>query len=201
MIAAQRLRKGSCGSPRGAARLAADALAAAPQPAGRAGTLVRADSAFYSHAPRRRAQGRRRVSRSPCGWTRRSKRAIATIDEDAWTTIKYTDAIYDETTGSWISKAEVAEIPFTAFVSTEEGRAGPRPADRPPHPRPQPRRQATARTTLFDTWRFHAFFTTTDPASWTRSPRTRPTAGTRRIVPSSLSPTVRRGRRSRRRCG
>jgi hypothetical protein len=29
----------------------------------------------------------------------------------------YTDAIYDETTGQWISRAEVAEIAFTAFAS------------------------------------------------------------------------------------
>jgi hypothetical protein len=51
VIAAQRLRKGSAGSPRGAARLAADALALIrrTQLAGR-DVLVRADSAFYSHA-------------------------------------------------------------------------------------------------------------------------------------------------------
>jgi hypothetical protein len=30
----------------------------------------------------------------------------------------------------------------------------------------------------FDTWRFHAFFTTTDPAVLDTVPRTRPTAGT-----------------------
>lgn len=47
VIVAQRLRKGSVGSPRGAARLASDALAlvARTQLAGR-GVLVRADSAF-----------------------------------------------------------------------------------------------------------------------------------------------------------
>src|SRR3954451_6257159 len=51
VIAAQRLRKGSVGSPRGAARLAADTLAliARSRLAGR-DVLVRADSAFYSHA-------------------------------------------------------------------------------------------------------------------------------------------------------
>src|SRR5215213_9727476 len=51
VIAAQRLRKGSVGSPRGAARLATDALALIrrSQLTGR-DVLVRADSAFYSHA-------------------------------------------------------------------------------------------------------------------------------------------------------
>jgi len=43
------------------------------------------------------------------------KRAIATISDDAWTTIQYTDAIRDETSGTWISSAEVAAMPFTAF--------------------------------------------------------------------------------------
>src|SRR5690606_16598286 len=51
VIAAQRLRKGSAGSGRGAARLATDTLALIrrSQLAGRS-VLVRADSAFYSHA-------------------------------------------------------------------------------------------------------------------------------------------------------
>jgi hypothetical protein len=37
--------------------------------------------------------------------------AITGIGEDAWTTVKYTDAVYDQTTGSRISKAQVAEFP------------------------------------------------------------------------------------------
>ena len=49
VIVAQRLRKGSCGSPRGAKRLVADALATVKKlrsgPAG-AQVLLRADSAF-----------------------------------------------------------------------------------------------------------------------------------------------------------
>src|SRR3954463_13658578 len=121
VIAAQRLRKGSVGSPRGAARLATDTLALIrrSQLAGR-DVLVRADSAFYSHALvvaalRAGADVSITVRMDPA-----VKRAIAAIDEDAWTTIKYTDAIYDQTTGSWISKAQVAEIPFTAFTSKKK---------------------------------------------------------------------------------
>ena len=40
------------------------------------------------------------------------KTAIATIPEDGWETIEYPNAIRDEVTGRWISKAEVAEVPF-----------------------------------------------------------------------------------------
>jgi hypothetical protein len=90
------------------------------------------------------------------------KRAITTIGEDAWTAIKYTDAIYDETTGAWISRAEVAEIPFTAFSSKTKtdqvpGRLIVR---RIPDLNPK---TSHGQETLFDTWRFHAFFTTTAP--------------------------------------
>src|SRR5680860_166472 len=49
VIVAQRLRKGSCGSPRGAARLVADALKTVAS-LSCAKPLMRADSAFYGSA-------------------------------------------------------------------------------------------------------------------------------------------------------
>jgi hypothetical protein len=42
---------------------------------------------------------------------------IAGIGDDAWTPIKYPKAVFDEPSGRWISRAEVAEIEFTAFTS------------------------------------------------------------------------------------
>ncbi len=48
----------------------------------------------------------------------KTRRAIAEIDEDAWTPIKYPNAVFDEQTGQWISDAEIAEVPYTAFTST-----------------------------------------------------------------------------------
>src|SRR3954447_5756454 len=163
VIAAQRLRKGSVGSSRGAARLATDTLALIGRSrlAGR-DVLVRADSAFYSHALvaavlKTGAEVSITVRMDPA-----VKRAIAAIAEDAWTTIKYTDAIYDQTTGSWISKAQVAEIPFTAFTSKKK-------ADQIPGrlivrriPELNPK-TSQGQQALFDTWHFHAFFTTTAP--------------------------------------
>ena len=94
------------------------------------------------------------------------KRAIASIDADesAWTPIEYTDAVYDEGTDTWISRAEVAEIPFTAFASQRKAHQipGRLVVRRIPDLRP-PQDQGQGQGTLFDIWRFHAFFTTTDP--------------------------------------
>jgi hypothetical protein len=91
------------------------------------------------------------------------KAAIAAIEPEAWQTIEYTDAVFDETTGRWISRAEVAEIPFTAFSGQKKadqvpGRLVVR---RIPDLNPE---ASHGQDTLFDLWRFHAFFTTTDPA-------------------------------------
>jgi hypothetical protein len=161
VIAAQRLRKGSAGSPRGAARLASDTLALLRRThlTGRE-VLVRADSAFYSHSL---AGAVRRAGHQVSVTVRLDpavKRAIATIGEDAWTAIRYTDAIYDEDTDRWISRAEVAEIPFTAFTSKKKSDqvTGRLVVRRIPDLNP---RKDHGQDTLFDTWRFHAFFTTT----------------------------------------
>src|SRR4051794_36349343 len=157
VIAAQRLRKGSVGSPRGAARLATDTLALIGRTrlAGR-DVLVRADSAFYSHAL---ATAVRKTGGQVSITVRMDpavKRAIAGIDSDAWATINYPDAIFDETTGSWISKAQVAEVAFTAFTSKKK-------ADQIPGrlivrriPELNPK-QGDGQDTLFQTWRFRAF--------------------------------------------
>jgi len=166
VIVAQRLRKGSCGSPRGAKRLVADALKTVRtlHPAD-VRPLLRADSAFYGAptvgaAVRAGAQVSVTVRLDP-----KVKAAITTIGEHAWTPIEYTDAIFDEVSGTWVSRAEVAEVPFTAFSSKKA-------TDRVPGRlvvRRIPdvnadKKKAAGQGTLFDTWRFHASFTTTDPA-------------------------------------
>jgi len=160
VIVAQRLRKGSCGSPRGAKRLVTDALTTVkrlrPHPAGTK-VLVRADSAFYGRGPvlaavRAGAQVSVTVRLDP-----RVRAAIAAIGDDAWQAIEYTNAVFDQTTGAWISTAEVAEIRFTAFAAQKKTDQVPgrlvvrRIPDLNPH---------LGQATLFETWRFHAFFTT-----------------------------------------
>ncbi len=91
------------------------------------------------------------------------KAAITTIADDAWTPIEYTDAVFDEPTSTWVSRAEVAEIPFTAFTSKKKAEQVPGRlvVRRIPDLNPSAK---NGQATLFDTWRFHAFFTTTDPA-------------------------------------
>ena len=160
VIVAQRLRKGSCGSPRGAKRLVTDALATVRKlrtgPTG-GKVLLRADSAFYGHGPigaavRAGAQVSVTVRLDPT-----VKAAIAAIPNDAWQAIEYTNAVFDQTSQAWISAAEVAEIPFTAFTAQKKANQIPgrlvvrRIPDLNPHP---------GEATLFETWRFHAFFTT-----------------------------------------
>lgn len=161
VIAAQRLRKGSAGSSRGATRLATDALALVRRThlAGRQ-VLVRADSAFYSHAL---VAACRKAGADVSITVRMDKavqRAISTIDDNAWTTIKYPEAVYDEGTGRWISRAQVAAIAYTAFTSRKQAQRipGRLVVRRIPELNTN---QAHGQATLFDTWRFHAFFTTT----------------------------------------
>ena len=160
VIVAQRLRKGSAGSSRGAERLVTDALATVARlgPPRATGTvLVRADSAFYGRATigaatRTGAHVSVTVRLDP-----KVRAAIAAIDADGWTPIEYTDAVFDDTTGAWISRAEVAEIPYTAFASRKasEHVPGRLVVRRIPDLNPK---TAAGQATLFDVWRFHAFF-------------------------------------------
>jgi len=166
VIAASRLRKGSTGSVRGAARLVADTLATVRRLRSRASSgrvLLRADSAFYAHTVVNAAvTAAARVSIT-VRLDKRVRAAITTIGDDAWTTVQYTDAVFDDDTQQWISNAEVAEIPFTAFTSRRKALQVPgrliirRIPDLNPN-------KAVGQPTLFQTWRFHAFFTTTPAA-------------------------------------
>jgi len=162
VILGQRLRQGKTGSPKGAARIVGDALATLRRTgvATAVRPLLRADSAFYGHA----TIGTAIKAGADVSVTARMdpavKAAIATIPENAWTMIEYTNAIRDESSGGWISKAEVAEVAFTAFRSRKKAEQVPgrlvvrRIPDLNPRQLEQP--------TLFDVYRHHAFFTTTD---------------------------------------
>src|SRR3954452_7600922 len=165
VIVAQRLRRGACSSPRGGKRLIGDAVKTTRRlldPT--TPILVRMDSAFYGRNPVHAAlAGGAQVSVT-IRMDSRVKAAIAGISEDVWTTIEYTDAVFDETSGQWISSAEVAEVSFTAFAAQPkadqvDGRLIVR---RIPDFQAEKHR-AAGQDGLFDMWRFHAFFTTTDP--------------------------------------
>jgi Transposase DDE domain group 1 len=164
VIAGQRLRKGACGSARGAARMVADTLATLTRlrsPESTAQPLLRADSAFYGYPTVGAAiRGGAQVSIT-VRLDSKVTAAIGAIDEHAWIPIEYTDALYDESSGQWISRAEVAEIAFTAFSSKKASQHVPGRLVVRRIPDLNPTR-GTGQATLFDTWRFHAFFTTTD---------------------------------------
>ena len=161
VVVAQRLRKGSAGSPRGAKRLVLDALkttrALSPVK-----PLVRADSAFYGRglvlaAVRAGADVSVTVRLDP-----KVRAAIAAIGDEAWQPIEYPDSVFDEQTGRWISRAEVAEVPFTAFGGQKRAEQVPGRLVVRRIPDVNPKAE-NSQETLFHVWRFHAFFTTTDP--------------------------------------
>ena len=157
VIAAARLRRGSANSARGAHRFVTDALITARK-AGATGVLVlRADSAYYGHdviAAVLRQRGRFSVTARQ---DKAVRAAIASIADDAWIAIKYTQAVFDEDQQRWISDAEVAEIDYTAFTS--------RPKAKHVHARLVVRRVKDMnphhQSELFTAYRHHAVFTNT----------------------------------------
>jgi hypothetical protein len=158
VVAAARLRGGNAASGRGAASLVAEAITTARQ-AGATGTIVvRADSAYYAGAfiaacRRNGAHFSVTVRLDP-----KVKRTIATIDEDTWVPIKYPNAIYDEQAEQWISDAEIAAVPYTAFASRRAHRTdGSLIVRRIKHRNPKAAAQGQGE--LFPTYRYHAVFT------------------------------------------
>jgi hypothetical protein len=148
VIVAQRLRKGQTASSRGAKRLVGDAVKTARRLLGsEVPVLVRMDSAFYGRGAVHAALAGGAAVSVTVRMDQRVKAAIATIPDDAWTTIEYTDAIFDETTGRWISRAEV-----------------PRPAS--------PRSPRRRRPTMFPTGWWCAGSRTSTPTSTRRPART-----------------------------
>ena len=118
VVVAQRLRKASCGSPRGAARLVADALKTVASLSS-AKVLVRADSAFY---------GRRLVGAA----VRAGADVSVTVRMDKESRLRSPGSVTTRGRPSstptrsstrhrrWVSRAEVAEVPFTAFTGKKK---------------------------------------------------------------------------------
>ena len=160
VIVATRLRKGSAISARGASRLVADALRTS-RACGATGLLVvRADSAFYGSdviAAIARAKARFSITARQDAAV---KRAIAAISEDAWTTIRYPHAVFDEQLRQWVSDAQVAEIEFTAFTSKPKPKqVSARLIVRRVRDQNPDHLVANEQGELFPAWRHHAVFT------------------------------------------
>jgi hypothetical protein len=160
VIVATRLRKGATNSARGAARLVADAIKTAHS-CGVDGVMVlRGDSAYYGQpviAAARRHGARFSVTARK---DRAVGAAIASIPEDGWTPIHYPRAVFDEQLGQWVSDAEVAEVPFTAFRSKPKAQqVAARLIVRRVRDANPEHVHVNAQGELFRVWRHHAIFT------------------------------------------
>ena len=154
VIAGARLRAGRAASGKGAARMIAQAVSAARAAAVTGEVVVRGDSAYGTGvitAACRRAGARFSLAVTK---NRTVAAAIAAIPDTAWAPVSYPGAVRDPDTGQWISDAEVAEVPYTAFGSTPNAVTA----------RLIVRRVKDARypDALFPLWRYHPFFTDTD---------------------------------------
>jgi hypothetical protein len=86
--------------------------------------------------------------------------AIAALPEHAWTTIRYPQAVFDEQLQQWVSDAEVAEVPFTAFASRgKKNQISARLIVRRVRDANPDHVQVNAQGELFRVWRHHAVFT------------------------------------------
>jgi hypothetical protein len=162
VIARARLRKGNTSSATGVGRLLAQALTTA-RGAGVTGQVIcRADSAYYGWAFVGTAIRHKAWFSVTARMNPAVARAIASIEETAWTPIAYPNAIFDDAEQRWVSDAEVAEIGFTAFTGRRKAehvacrlivrrvkRLQPLAGD------------GTEQGELFATYRHHAFITNT----------------------------------------
>jgi hypothetical protein len=123
------------------------AVATARAAGGTGHILVRGDSAYGDGVVL--AACRRSGARFSLVLTK--NRAIATIDDGAWTPVHYPEAVRDPDTSEWISDAQVAEVSYTAFASASHAvtaRLIVRRAN-----------DARYRDALFPVWRYHPLFT------------------------------------------
>ncbi len=155
VIAATRLRGGTANSARGAAPFAAEAIGTARATGCTGLLIVRADSAYYSAAfcgAVRRSGARFSVT---VNMDPKIAAAIAAIPETAWTGIRYPRAIWDDQLRCWVSDAEVAEVPYTAFASKKGQAITARLIVR----RVRDLSKQARQDELFPAWRYHAVFT------------------------------------------
>jgi Transposase DDE domain group 1 len=157
VIAATRLRGGNAASARGAASLVVQAIGTARDCGCTGLIIVRMDSAYYNAAVigSIRSHGARFSVTVPMNSSIRA--AIAAVGEDAWTAIRYPQAIFDDQLDCWISDAEVAETEYTAFASRKDEAVTARLIVR--RVRDQNSKAAHGMDELFPVWRHHAVFT------------------------------------------
>ena len=176
VIAATRLRPGNTTSATGIASFIAPVLAdairrqraadtassntdAAGSGNGRRFVMVRADSGYYGQALIHTAIRFGARFSVTARLDRGVAAAVTAIGRDAWTPIRYRDAVWNEADQQWDSDAEVAEVEYTAFTNRKvEAGVTARLIVRRVR-RLNPRGVAPGQGELFATWRYHAIFT------------------------------------------
>ena len=134
--------------------MVAQAIATARAAGATGKILVRGDSAYGNRAVVRACVRGKAEFSLVMTKNRAIRRAIASIPDTAWIPVRYPGAVRDPDTGAWISDAEVAEVPYTAFATTKDRITA----------RLVVRRVKDARypDAPFPVWRHHPFFTNTD---------------------------------------
>ena len=158
VVAGIRLRAGKAGSGKGAASMVTEAINTARAAGGTGEVLVRGDSAYGNSAVVKACLDAGARFSVVLTKNRAVTAAIARIDPDSWTPVRYPGAFTDPDTGKLISDADLAEVQFTAFTST---------------PNPVTARLIVRRVrdrnhpdALFPVWRYHPFFTNnTEPTA------------------------------------
>ncbi len=117
VIVGSRLRKGPVNSARGAGKFLSDAIAAARRAGVATVICARLDSAFYNHSVIAAILATGTRFSITARMDQAITKTIAAIPDDAWVSIKYPQAIFDEEQQRWISDAQVAETSYTAFTS------------------------------------------------------------------------------------
>jgi hypothetical protein len=158
LIAASSLRRGPTRSGKAAWKMAATAITTVRDTGATGVVLVRADSAYYQYklvTTVIRAGARYSIT------VRHDKAitaAITAIPDDAWDTIHYPKAVWDDDTRTWISDAEVAETPYVAFRSKgKKNRVATRLIVRRVK-----RLNPAGQDSLVEGWRYHGFITNSD---------------------------------------
>jgi len=158
VIASARLRRGAAASAHGAVRLVRDVVTTTRRAGATGQILVRTDSAFFQHAFVTAVMKTGAWFSVGARQDKAVRRAIASIDPDAWVRIEYSQAVLDSDTGELVSAAEVAEVPYLAFTSHRTPVQGRLIVRRVPE-RNTTKLAAAQQEGLFQVWRYHAIFT------------------------------------------
>ena len=152
LVAAVRLRAGRAGSAKGAASMVTEAINTAKAAgADVANILVRGDSAYGNGKVIAAVVKAGARFSFVLAKNEAVNAAIATIPDEAYTSVRYPGAVVDPDTGQLISDAQVAEVEFTAFADTRHRITGRLIVRRV--------RDANTQDPLFPVWRYHPVFT------------------------------------------